>query len=84
MHESPYLSEGLGGIRELSTSASLKAAKLQQPAPFLGEGEASEVIPAASPAAFPVSEGVWAAGRRWHAPGEGRLWDRGELTCVRA
>lgn len=38
MHESPYLSEGLGGIRELSTSASLKAAKLQQPASFLGEG----------------------------------------------
>lgn len=80
MHESPYLSEGLGGIRELSTSASLKAAKLQQPASFLGEGEASEAIPAASP----VLEGVWAAGRRWHIPGGGRLWDRGELTCVRA
>lgn len=42
MHESPYFSEGLGGIRELSISASLKAVKLQQPAPFLGEGKASQ------------------------------------------
>lgn len=35
---SPYLSEGLAGLREVSARASLEAIQLKQSAPFLGEG----------------------------------------------
>lgn len=80
MHKSPYLSEGLGGIRELSTSASLQAVKLQQPAPFLGEGMTSQRP------SWPLPRVQEASGQQGGdgTPRGEEDFGTGELTCIRA
>lgn len=43
VQEIPYLGERLVGLREVPTTSSLQAIELEQPAPFLGEGEGGVV-----------------------------------------